>query len=77
MRWYVFIPDNSRYSCDCDKRVTNIISCYNFKITEISQTITMFKTVATLLMMVAASEAAKCKIKCNEGFYKNKDECEC
>ena len=37
----------------------------------------MYKTVATLLMMVAASEAARCKIKCEEGFFKNKDACEC
>ena len=40
----------------------------------------MFKTVATLLMMVAATEAKKCKAKnldCNAGFIKDLDACAC
>ena len=40
----------------------------------------MFKTVATLLMMVAATEAKKCKaskLSCNAGFIKDLDACKC
>ena len=37
----------------------------------------MMKTVAQLLMMVAVSEAARCRIKCEDPKIKNSDECKC